>query len=100
MSRHEIPAHQPDQQVTVGWDNPLLTFFAIVVRSASEPEEDDEILTWLGDTDHAYPTPESLITPLTPFAKLTPEMISHLKSDRLAAIDRGPTPLQRLRFTE
>jgi len=35
MSRYSIPALQPGLTVTVGWDNPLTTFFAQVVRRES-----------------------------------------------------------------
>jgi hypothetical protein len=30
MSRYSIPAQDPDLTVIVGWDNPLVTFFAQV----------------------------------------------------------------------
>jgi hypothetical protein len=35
MSRYSIPAQQPGLTVIVGWDNPLATFFAQIVRRES-----------------------------------------------------------------
>jgi hypothetical protein len=35
MSRYSIPAQQPGLTAIVGWDNPLTTFFAQVVRRES-----------------------------------------------------------------
>lgn len=50
MSRHEIPALRPEQhKVIVGWDQPLMSYFAQVIdRKKEEEDEDDKLVLWVG----------------------------------------------------
>ena len=47
-SRRDIPSRETGITVTVGWDNPLMTFFAPVERSQQDDDTRDPILLWLG----------------------------------------------------
>lgn len=94
MSRHDIPALQPGLTVTVGWDNPLQTFFAQVSRNNATDDE-HSVLLWVGAERLAVLYPQDLIIPLAPYAILTDNMIDQLRADRAANLGRGPTALQR-----
>ncbi len=88
-SRRQIPGKRPELAITVGWDNPLRTYFAQVDRV------DGSCILWVGSEVRECPTAEALVVPLAPYVDLQPEMIEQLRADRLADIDRGPTDLQR-----
>ena len=47
-SRRDIPPRETGITVTVGWDNPLMTFFAQVVRIQDNDDTRDPSLLWLG----------------------------------------------------
>lgn len=97
MSRHSIPARSLGYSVVVGWDPPLMTFFA-QVEEENPADEDDAVVLWLGGQDREYTRPEDMIEPLAPYAELTPDMIEALRADRAATLDTAPTSLQRVRF--
>jgi hypothetical protein len=97
MSRHNIPAKLPQYSAVVGWDAPLMTFFA-QVEEENPADEDDAVVLWLGGQDREYTRAEDMIEPLAPYAELTPDTIETLRADRAATLDTGPTPLQRFRF--
>src|SRR5262245_28101653 len=59
MSRYSVPAQHPALTVTVGWDNPLVTFFAQVFDPAIE-EDADACLLWIGTAPEALPTVAAL----------------------------------------
>ncbi|MGI4942103.1 MAG: hypothetical protein ACRYHQ_16335 [Janthinobacterium lividum] len=88
-SRRTLPAAAPGYVAVAGWDNPLMTFFAQVSRNG-------KTVLWLGDAYGAFSTPQAMATRLRPYATLLPEMIAQLQTDRLADIDRAPSPLQRI----
>ena len=94
MSRHEVPAKRPGTSVIVGWDNPMMTFFAQVLDEQAD-EAADPILLWLGTQPGEVTRPEDLVHPLAPFAELTAPQLEQLRNDRAADLDRGPSPLQR-----
>jgi hypothetical protein len=97
MSRHEIQGTDPRLTVTVGWDNPMQSFFATVVRNPDpdDSEAEPETVLWLGQTQREILTPEALTLPLAPFAALSAETLAQLRQDRIAMLDRGPSELQR-----
>lgn len=95
MSRHEIPAKRPGFTVIVGWDNPMMTFFAQVEDEAAG-EDDDPVVLWLGGHHREVLRPEDLAAPLAPYADLMATHIEQLRADRAGDADRGPTALQRL----
>ena len=91
-SRYEFPGHNPNHQITVGWDAPLTTFFTQVFDSYSEDE--DEPILWLGLEPMQIPTLEMLVQRLAPFASIPPAILQNLQQDH----DRpwSPSPLQLL----
>ncbi|MDJ0390198.1 hypothetical protein QMO56_18975 [Roseomonas sp. E05] len=94
MSRHELPAKRPGTSVVIGWDNPMMTFFAQVFDEQAE-EGTDPVLLWIGTRHGEVTRREDLAKPLTPFAELTAPQLEQLRADRAADLDRGPSPLQR-----
>jgi hypothetical protein len=49
MSRHQIRPRDPGHKVIVGWDHPLLTYFAQVIDRAKEAAgEDEKFVLWIG----------------------------------------------------
>jgi hypothetical protein len=87
MSRHEIPGRTPELEVVVGWDNPLQTFFTQVLPPG---DEDDDILLWLGTNWGEHPTPESLVAPLAPYARLDAGLVAELHLESGRGCRRGP----------
>ena len=97
MSRHVLMSKISGNTVTVGWDAPLQTFFAQVLRDAGD--ECDPVVLWLGTSTREYPVADSLVAPLQPYADLDSAMLSQLRFDLSEASDRRPSALQRrLRF--
>ncbi len=93
---HEYLSIQPGHVVSIGWDNPMMTYFAQVTRETeSDDDEEDSTVLWLGSVQGDIKTPEVMVEPLKPWFDLTAELIELLKKDRLADIDRAPTVLQR-----
>ncbi len=88
-SRRTLPIG-PHLTAVVGWDNPLMTFFAEVRTAAGRS------LVWLGSSYREISTPQDLAAGLLRYVTLTPDHIAQLQADRLADIDRGPSPLQRM----
>ena len=92
LSRSSIPALQPGLTVTVGWDNPLTTFFAQVFDPSIE-EDVDACLLWIGTAPEAIPTVAALQAQLVGWATIPDDMVDRLLRDQHAATP--PTPLQR-----
>ena len=92
MSRYRIPAHHPRYTVVVGWDNPLVTFFAQVFDPAIEEDEEADLL-WIGTTPEAIPTVAVLQAQLADWATIPADIVDGLSRDQQAATP--PTPLQR-----
>ncbi len=95
MSRYEIPALNPQHTVTVGWDNPLITFFCQVAKPLEDEDEEDPIILWVGTEPQEVTTPEDLARHLAPFADLSKETIDRLRTDRAAKINQLPTQAQQ-----
>ena len=95
MSRRRVTACQPGYAVVVGWDNPLSTFYATVTREQDADDDTDPVVLWLGGYAGEVRAPEDMVQPLAPYADLTQEVVAHLRADRAACADRGPTGLQR-----
>ncbi len=94
MSRHVIPASIPDVTVVVGWDNPLSTFFAQVTRVQDDDDPRDPVLLWVGSVPSEVLRAEDMAAPLAPYAALSEAHLAQLRADRVADLDRAPTPLQ------
>ena len=92
MSRYRIPAQDPGLTAIVGWDNPLMTFFAQVFDPSIE-EDADACLLWIGTAPEAISTVAALQAQLTGWATIPPDIVDRLVRDQQAATP--PTPLQQ-----
>jgi hypothetical protein len=82
MSRHEIPARDPDKhQVTVGWDHPLQTYF-VQVYLVTEPDDDKKLFHWRGTNLRELYEIDDLRRALGRYAELTAQMGSTLYGDK------------------
>ncbi|MGA9867270.1 MAG: hypothetical protein WBQ75_12635 [Acetobacteraceae bacterium] len=88
MSRRQLTACQSGYTVVVGWDNPLSTFFAQVIRTDDE-DENDPVTLWLGGLAGEVQEPEALIRPLAPYATLVDAVIEYLRADRRDLLHPG-----------
>jgi hypothetical protein len=94
-SRREFPSKIPNHSVALGWDNPLMSFFAQVERDQDDDDERDPIVLWLGGNPHEIAAPEQMVERLRPYFDLTGPLLDQLRGDRFADVDRGPTRAQR-----
>ena len=94
-SRFIVPARVTGLLVWIGWDNPLGTFFAQVLRVQKKDDSRDPVILWVGLEPGEIRKAEDLIPLLTPYAELTQEHLARLRADRATDADRGPTTLQR-----
>jgi hypothetical protein len=90
MSRHQL---QPLPEVgaleiAIGWDGPLGTFYAQVLDTAAE-EEDQELL-WDGTDPYQYPEPGPLIDLLRRYAEIPDGLADDLKQEADSIGDRFP----------
>jgi hypothetical protein len=92
MSRYSVPAQDPDLTVIVGWDNPLMTFFAQVFNPSIE-DDDEACLLWIGTAPQAISTVAALQVQLAGWAAIPPDIVDRLTRDQHAATP--PTPLQQ-----
>ena len=92
MSRYTIPAQDSALTVVVGWDNPLVTFFAQAFDPSVEDEAEADLL-WIGTALREIPTVAALQAQLTGWAIIPPAIADCLTRDQQAATP--PTPLQR-----
>jgi hypothetical protein len=88
MSRHRI-AEKPNE-IVVGWDPPLQTFFLQILDPAKDGE--DEIVLWLGGRHDELPDVADLTAALAPYAALTPELAQQLEAEKAGSTK--PSPLQ------
>ena len=83
MSRHEIPAKDPRHKVIVGWDHPLLTYFAQVIDRAKEDAgEDEKFVLWIGCSLREIYEVEDLERRMRRFADLPNGMGATLYGDK------------------
>jgi len=92
MSRYSIPAQDPALTVIVGWDNPLVTFFAQVF-DPSIAEDAEACLLWIGTAPKAIPTVATLQAQLADWAAIPPDIVDRLTRDQQTATP--PTSLQQ-----
>lgn len=95
-SRRHVPGTRDDYEVLVGWDNPLITFFARVEGKRDPSDRQRRELMWVGTDRSEILTVERLSEVLRPYAMLSPAMLDDLRRDRAKDADRGPTALQRM----
>lgn len=83
MSRHEIAARDPAHKVIVGWDHPLLTFFAQVIDRAKEDAgDDDKFMLWVGTRPRELYEIADLARAIRKYADLEPGIRAKLYGDK------------------
>lgn len=83
MSRHEIPAKDPNHKVIVGWDHPLLTFFAQVIdRRKEKAGKAGRLIDWIGTSFQEIYEVDDLRRRIQRFAELSPVMGARLYGDK------------------
>lgn len=93
MSQYDIPITTPaGVTCTVGWDNPLRTYFAQIKRAVVVGDA-DPVLFWIGSREGECPDLASLEQTLAPWATIPDAVRLQLATDRSAATP--PTRLQR-----
>src|SRR5262245_55082868 len=97
MSRYMIAQDDPHLTVTVGWDNPLQTFFASVVDDRI-PEGEDDCVLWLGQVEGEVRTVGELYLALMPWVELSVETLRQLTHDRDTSPPQTPLQQQMLRM--
>ena len=80
MSRYDVVAKEPDKYaVTVGWDKPLQTFFAQVMRKDSD--RDWDMALWKGTNPREIGSVAKLQQALKDYAEIPMEMQNTLRFD-------------------
>lgn len=83
MSRHEIPARNPAHKVIVGWDHPMLTYFAQVIDRAKEDSgDDDKMVLWVGTNFQELYEIDHLARAVRKYADLPAEIGAKLYGDK------------------
>ena len=95
MSRYDIPTRDPSLSAVVGWDNPLQSYFAQVLRLETADDDEDNVLLWVGAAPREVVTVEDLARHLAPFAALAPQIAEQLRADRAAKLGQAPTAVQQ-----
>ncbi len=95
MSRYDIPTRDPGLSAVVGWDNPLQSYFAQVLRPETADDDDDNVVLWVGAAPREVVTVENLARYLAPFADLAPQVAEQLCADRAAKLGQAPTAVQQ-----
>lgn len=92
MSRYTIGGNRPEISIVVGWDNPLMTYFAQVWDGGSPGS--GELRLWAGAGLDRIPTPEALAELVAPYGDIPAEVLEQLEGDYQPCVP--PTPLRRL----
>jgi hypothetical protein len=92
MSRYTLPSYDAHLVVTVGWDNPLQTFFAQVIRPATSVDDEDRCVFWVGTEPQELPTVAQLCTHLDPYGAIPGALQDQLTRDQARSLP--PTVLQ------
>ena len=104
MSRHSVPL-KPGTNATeavVGWDRPLGTFYAQVLRKNEDDDDETEELLWEGAELGQLKTPDEALRLLEPFCDIPAGLSATLQIDRLKTLANrdGPAQTQAKAFLE
>jgi hypothetical protein len=95
MSQYFIAGYMDHHQVIVGWDQPMRTFFASVINTvAQENEEGEDVLLWLGTKYDEYKDINEIAVPLADYAVIPDDILIQCQQD--AQVSFSPSPLQQL----
>src|SRR5262245_50243163 len=89
MSRYTFT--QAPFHVTVGWDNPLSTFYA-QLRDTTLPAGQDRLVHWVGTAPEELPTTTALVRALADLVAIPTHLLQAMQADQQAAAP--PTQLQ------
>ena len=106
MSRYTIPALNPDYEVTVGWDNPLRSFFLHVEDTtilaavrANKDDHRDPVILWVGTEEGELQSLDSDLLPLVgDYARMPDETLAQLRTDQATAPPQTPLQQHMLRM--
>lgn len=76
MSRYSFQAG--GQEIIVGWDNPLSTFF---VQVWGEAKDEDAPVFWVGTKPEEVPLVEALTEGVRPYGEIPDEILTGLRAD-------------------
>ena len=96
MSRHELEPSGENTGYThgvVGWDRPLQSFFAQLIRKDARGQE--RIERWLGTYPGELPTASAAIAIVAGACIIPPDLAAMLEIDRLKSLGDQDTPHQR-----
>jgi len=97
MSRYPIPAQDLRDDVIVGWDDPLETFFGQVFDTTAG-ENEEGCVYWEGADYRACQTVEALQAHLRPYATIPDPVVAQLRADQQHAVPHSPFQEQLLRL--
>jgi hypothetical protein len=79
MSRYNLVAKEPTHIITVGWDNPLQTYFLQVEDRTKE--EDEAMVCWLGGVPDEITSIDELKEAIEPYGVLPEFVVQRLLQD-------------------
>jgi hypothetical protein len=91
MSRYEIAGIDPQDQVVVGWDVPLQTFFCVAMGPDDNGPEDVDPKLWVGCTNGEISSVERLAEAIAVVAVIPSPIAAILRGEAGMGV---PTPLQ------
>lgn len=101
MSRYEleplseaVTAHG-SLSIAIGWDAPLNTYFAMVLREGDDVDDEHRDLLWIGTRYGEIAHPDAAIEALRPYAMIRDDLAAEITADRLREGSRPRSPLIR-----
>lgn len=92
MGRITVPAKaDTGLEIFVGWDRPLETYFATVLRPG---DEDDETVVWTGTRIGEITDSARIVAAIEAYAEVPADLCSRLEADRLASVGTPDSPHQ------
>ena len=87
MSRRSLvpnDAQPAGTSIAVGWDRPLQTFFAQVLRTDDHGE--DDVIIWVGTALKELITATAAVAAVAPYADIPTDLAAQLETDRLKTL--------------
>lgn len=87
MSRRSLvpnDAQPAGTVIAVGWDRPLRTFFAQVLRIDDDGE--DDVIVWVGTACEELTTAAAAVAVVAPYADIPTDLAAQLETDRLKTL--------------
>jgi hypothetical protein len=87
MSRYTFRGEDPRHTIVVGWDNPLLTYFAQVWDERSSEDYEPEL--WVGCKIGEIETVDELAEVVAAYGELPAEIVASLEQDLRESMSKG-----------